>query len=197
MSELPKMPVETLHMMRELAGLLVARRPMTPSSSKLLETVIAGQKHQVRLALAALAAHRVSRMADLVGAMDLCHSKMTDPEYISRLYEEPAELRRHMEALHKIHQSDVEFLFALSGEQAQKRGFSADPKTEYNFFFPDTDSSELPSGTTTAERRRVMHAVSSFMSLMSRDGQALRPPTLPSRVIDVPIPTTEVVEEEE
>jgi hypothetical protein len=181
----PQPSAETLTMLKQLAGYVVARHPMDSEARKLLSAATEEQQNQIRLVLAAIGSHKMKGMADMLKAIDFLKMRAMDPENLVQAAKDPAELRKWIRLLKDLEESDIEFLRMMTASGAEKDGFSADPKQQYNFFFaPAKPGAALtPEDMSSDSRRKIMSVLEKVMALA--EGNLPKPPSKDHRVIDV------------
>jgi hypothetical protein len=186
LNQIPPPTPSTLNMIREVAGYLVSRSPMSTSSADLLKNSVEGFRDQIRMIQSVVASHKMLRMSRLLSAVDMCEEKLTDPEYIKRISNNPKELRQHFALLKEVEQADLEFLRLQASDKSEKEGFSSDPKQQFNFFFNEKEKkTPLPADMTVDERRKTRDMLDNLLNIVS--GKPLpKPPTVSSRVVDAP-----------
>ena len=188
----PRLPApvpstETLGTLRSLASYMTSRAPMSEEAKFVLDSTVSNQQDKIRLVLSVIGAHKVKGMADLLKAIDFCKAKIMDQAYINQIATDPEEMRKHLELLAKLHEFDLEFLRMMTSDGSEKKGFSGDPKQQYNFFFEQgakVGAATLPAEMSSDSRRKVMSVLDKFMALAGDKLPA--EPTTESRVIDIP-----------
>ena len=181
---IPSPAPSTVNLIREIAGYVVARNPISQGSKHLLAHAVNDYQDQIRMMLAVIGSHKMQRIANILAAVDLCQEKLTDPEYLKALSMYPDEFRRHYALLKEVEKSDLEFLRSQVSSDAEKEGFSRDPRQQYNFFFGQaTSKALLPVDLTIEERRKTRAVIDELFALVSGPEKP-KPPKSPDRVID-------------
>jgi hypothetical protein len=196
----PKLPApvpsaETLGTLRSLASYMTSRAPMTEEAKFVLDSTVSNQQDKIRLVLSVIGAHKVKGMADLLKAIDFCKARITSQEYLNQIATDPEEMRKHLELLAKLHEFDIEYLRMMTSDGSEKKGFSGDPKQQYNFFFEQgakVGAATLPQDMSSDSRRKVMSVLDKFMALAGDKLPA--EPATESRVIDIPPGDVKVVD---
>lgn len=186
MDELPPAPaVSTINLIREVAGYVVSKQPVSTNTKAVLDNALAGHKNKIQMMLAVIASHKMQRLSSILSAADLCQEQLTDPEYIHSIRNSPSELRLHFRLLKEIEQADLDFLRSQTAETAEREGFSRDPTRQYNFFFGSEAGTQavLPPDMTVDERRKTRSMLDELLGLMSGK-ESPKPPDKLERIID-------------
>jgi hypothetical protein len=194
MSDAPE--PSTINLVKEVSKFVISKKPISPTSKKLLESLAPDFEAKVRMVQSVYCAQKMSRLGKLASAIDSLQDRIVDPNYMyTFLFNNPAELRKHLALLMESEQADLEYLRSQVAEDAEKEGYSRNPSQQVNVIFSQkvAEASMQESNLSIEERRRTRESIENILKLL--DNKSLpQPPKTVDRILEARVEPKKIEE---